>query len=206
MHVVLVWLLSLLSKIAWQYKTSATCNSHAALVDLEKYMLRRVVLFNLSWIMIGSCYFLSSRAASWDTLETVRVTSNTYQWSLDHLHRTYMPQISGIADYEFIWRTSHLIFSDQLHQFRWPFICHSSGFPTSGAGWQCSRAKFFLSGWISRARRRLVFEIAQWVSAWVQIDVRPVPALSAGPGSRNKAHIGWRTGIQQLARFTHLWC
>ncbi len=94
--------------------------------------------------------------------------------------------------------TSHLIFSGQLYLVRWPFIRHSSGFPTVGAGWQCSRAKFFLSGWSSRARRRLVFEIAQWVSAWVQIDVRPVPALSAGPGSRTRARIGWRTGIQLI--------
>ncbi len=62
-----------------------------------------------------------------------------------------------------------------------------AGFPTGRTAGQCSRAKFFLSGRVSRARRRLVFEIAQWSSAWVQIDVRPVPALSASPGGRTKA-------------------
>ncbi len=33
-----------------------------------------------------------------------------------------------------------------------------------------------------------------------------VVALSAGPGSRTKACIGWRTGIHQLAWFNHDAC
>ena len=43
-------------------------------------------------------------------------------------------------------KDGNLIFSGQLYQNRWPFIRHSNGFPTVGAGWQCSVAKLFLAG------------------------------------------------------------